>query len=268
MTIPIFQVDAFAKRAFEGNPAAVCPLADWLPDVELQAIAAENNLSETAYFVGQGARIPLRWFTPRLEVNLCGHATLAAAHVLLTHCGLKRQSIVFETLSGPLTVRTDSDALVLDLPAIPTKPVDHTAVDWAALGPVRPEDVHFVRTANGADHFLMAYRTREQIAALRPDFPRMTFNAIATAPGETGSGLDFMSRYFAPMAGVNEDPVTGSAHCALTPFWVSRLGRQPLSARQISARGGTFLVRLETGRVYLTGHCVTYMQGSIAISGR
>ena len=262
MRIPLFQVDAFTSRLFGGNPAAVCPLAEWLPEATMQAIAAENNLAETAFFVPQGDRYLLRWFTPTVEVDLCGHATLASGYVVTRILAPERRSVTFDTLkAGPLEVKRDGELLAMDLPAWPPeeKPADPRVL--AALG--APPAESFV--ARGRT--LAVYYRAEEVAALRPDFAAMRWvegaDAIATAPGR--DGVDFVSRYFAPNYGVDEDPVTGSAHCVLTPYWAARLGKDQLTARQISARGGELTCTLRGARVTIAGQAVLYLEGAITV---
>ena len=262
MRIPLYQVDAFTSRLFGGNPAAVCPLTEWLPEATMQAIAAENNLAETAFFVPQGDRYLLRWFTPTVEVDLCGHATLASGYVVTRILAPERRSVTFDTLkAGPLEVKRDGELLAMDLPAWPPeeKPADPRVL--AALG--TPPAESFV--ARGRT--LAVYDRAEDVAALRPDFAAMrrvaSAGAIATAPGR--DGVDFVSRYFAPNYGVDEDPVTGSAHCVLTPYWAARLGKEQLTARQISARGGELTCTLRGDRVTIAGHAVLYLEGAITV---
>src|SRR5260370_23694179 len=220
MRIPLYQVDAFTSHLFGGNPAAVCPLAEWLPDATMQAIAAENNLAETAFFVAQGEGYLLRWFTPTVEVELCGHATLASGYVVTHILMPEKRSVTFDTLkAGPLEVTRDGDLFAMDFPAWPPEAKSADPRVLAALG--TPPVESFV--ARGRT--LAVYDRAEEVAALRPDFAAMRrvegANAIATAPGR--DGVDFVSRYFAPNYGVDEDPVTRSAHCVLTPYWASRL---------------------------------------------
>src|SRR5216683_2747498 len=262
MRIPLYQVDAFTSRLFGGNPAAVCPLAEWLPDAMMQAIAAENNLAETAFFVAQGEGYLLRWFTPTIEVELCGHATLASGYVVTHILMPDRPSVRFNTLkAGPLEVTRDGDLLAMDFPAWPPEPEPADPHILAALG-VAPAQ-SFV--AHGRT--LAVYDRAEEVAALRPDFAAMRgvpgANAIVTAPG--CDGVDFVSRYFAPNYGVDEDPVTGSAHCVLTPYWAARLGKQQLTARQISARGGDLVCTLRGDRVAIAGRAVLYLEGTITV---
>ncbi len=257
MKIPLYQVDAFATRVFEGNPAAVCPLTAWLDDRLLQAIASENKLSETAFFVPGTRGFHLRWFTPKAEVELCGHATLATAHVLFTHLGYAENRIVFETRSGDLTVALAGDMLSMDFPArraIPC-PLPDGLVD--ALG-------HTPREVRAADDYVAIFDSEEIVRALAPDFAALARldrrGVIVTAPGED---VDFVSRFFAPKLGIPEDPVTGSAHCALAPYWADRLGKDTLHARQVSTRGGQLKCQHRGERVTLIGSAVTFMVGEI-----
>jgi PhzF family phenazine biosynthesis protein len=261
VTLPIHQVDAFTSRLFGGNPAAVVPLDAWLPDEVMQAIAAENNLAETAFVLVRGQNAPLRWFTPTMEVDLCGHATLATAFVLFEyHCpGVSEVS--FETRSGVLKVWKNADRLTLDFPARPGTPVDVSDALIDALG-VRPSEARMARD-------LMAVLDSAAVVRdLRPDLDRIaeldTFAVIVTAPGDD---VDFVSRFFAPRAGISEDPVTGSAHCTLAPYWAGRLGRTSLTARQVSPRGGELECELQGDRVLISGRCVEYLRGEIRVSG-
>lgn len=259
MDIAIYQVDAFASAVFAGNPAAVCPLDEWLPDATLQAIAAENNLSETAFLVKRGADYDLRWFTPAHEVDLCGHATLGSAHVIATHLAPGADAMRFHTRSGLLTVTRKGDTFTLDFPALPAKRGPDDADVVAALG-AAPVEIW-----QGMD--LMAVFAREaEVRALAPDLARVarlkTRGVIATAPGEA---CDFVSRFFAPQSGIPEDPVTGSAHCLLTPYWAKRLGKARLDARQISRRGGELAVELKGERVLISGRVAPYLEGRIHV---
>ncbi len=259
MRIPIYQIDAFTDRLFGGNPAAVCPLADWLPDETMQAIAAENNLSETAFFIPADEDFDLRWFTPATEVDLCGHATLATAHLVLTQLDPARKKVGFNTRSGRLEVEHDGDMLVMDFPAYPPRPVEIPNGLVEALG-AEPEAV--LR----GNYLLVVYRDERQIRALQPRFGVMIAygldEAIVTAPGDD---CDFVSRFFAPGFGIVEDPVTGSAHCALVPYWTERLGKKQLHARQVSERGGEIFCRLVDDRVCMAGRAVTYLEGHIEV---
>jgi len=262
MRIPLYQVDAFTSRLFGGNPAAVCPLTEWLPDETMQAIAAENNLAETAFFVAQGESYLLRWFTPTVEVELCGHATLASGYVVTHILRPEQRSVRFDTLkAGPLEVTRDGDLLAMDFPAWPPEGGRADPRIISALG--KPPAESFM--ARGRT--LAIYERAEDVAALEPDFAAMRqvagANAIVTAPGRDGT--DFVSRYFAPNHGVDEDPVTGSAHCVLTPYWAKRLGKNELTARQISARAGDLHCTLRGDRVTLAGRAVLYLDGTITV---
>ncbi len=259
MNLKMFQVDAFAEKVFEGNPAAVCPLDQWLTDRLLQAIAVENNLSETAFFVRNGAQFDLRWFTPTAEVDLCGHATLAAAHVLYQHLGYTGAAIQFKTRSGPLTVTRSADSLCMDFPAAPPRAV--TAPDPLVTGlGKRPTAVL------AAYDYVVVYDSEAEILRLSPDFRILQTldrrGVVATAPG---TQADFVSRCFFPNLGVDEDPVTGSAYCELTPYWHSRLGRRRLIARQLSKRRGSIACELKQDRVLLSGRAKDYMVAEIFI---
>jgi predicted PhzF superfamily epimerase YddE/YHI9 len=255
----MYQVDAFTDSLFGGNPAAVCPLQAWLPDATMQAIAAENNLSETAFFVRDGGDYALRWFTPAVEVDLCGHATLAAGHVVLKFLEPQRDSVSFHTRkAGTLVVARRGDTLVMDFPAWPAAPCQAPAGLLAALGGT-PREVLRAR-----DH-LVVYDSAAEIAALKPDLAALgkvdCWAAIVTAPGD--NGIDFVSRFFAPAQGVPEDPVTGSAHCTLVPYWAKRLGKADLEARQLSRRGGALRCALNGERVSIGGKAVVYLEGQI-----
>jgi PhzF family phenazine biosynthesis protein len=263
MDIPFWQVDAFAARPFAGNPAAVCALERWPAESLLQAIAAENNLSETAFFVRRPDQdYDLRWFTPRTEVDLCGHATLASAWVLTREIDPRRGRVVFHTRSGPLTVTRDGEELAMDLPARPPHPVAAVAALSRALG-VAP-----AATLQARD-LVAVFAGAEEVRALRPDMVAVealegVFAVCATAPG-TGedADVDFVSRFFAPARGVAEDPVTGSAHATLVPYWAERLGKKALRARQVSARGGELGCVLQEERVVLTGRAVIVVRGTL-----
>ena len=255
MLIPYFHVDAFASGLFSGNPAGVCILADWLPDQTLQAISAENSLAETAFLVRRAAAYDLRWFTPALEVDLCGHATLAAAHVLFTHFGLQGTDVRFQTQSGQLGVTRDGDKLTLDFPTWPAKKCE------APKGLIEGLGATPTYVAKNRD-FLAVFDSIDDVRRLRPDFPTLekldALGIIVTAPGRD---CDFVSRFFAPRAGILEDPVTGSAHCTLTAYWAERLGKKKLHARQISPRGGELGCELKGDRVSISGRAFTYMTG-------
>ena len=259
MRIPYYHVDAFASSRFTGNPAGVCPLSSWLPDETLQEIAAENNLSETAFFVGRQGAYELRWFTPTTEVDLCGHATLAAASVIFRHLGYAGEKVRFSSRSGELAVERSGDLLVLDFPARPGAPCPTPPALSEALGR-EPLEVWQARD------YVAVYATPEEIVALRPDMALLgeldCLGTIVTAPGVE---VDFVSRFFAPAVGIPEDPVTGSAHCTLVPYWAGRLGRQRLTARQLSARGGELYCELAGERVRIGGRAVTYLTGEIEL---
>ncbi|MBT7665996.1 MAG: PhzF family phenazine biosynthesis protein [Rhodospirillaceae bacterium] len=264
MQIPIYQIDAFTKAPFGGNPAAVCPLDEWLADDVLQAIALENNLSETAFFVSKGSGFRLRWFTPAIEVDLCGHATLATGHVILNHLMLMGREVQFETRSGTLQVRRDGDGLAMDFPGLPPGEEIEPPADLITAMGQAPKACMKIREMHGAPYLFLVYESEAQIASLAPKFDALGANVIATAPGDK---VDFVSRFFAPMSGIDEDPVTGSAHCTLAPYWANQLDKDTLVARQISARGGDVGCRLDGDRVILSGHCAFYMEGQIEMPG-
>jgi len=270
--LPFLQVDAFTQDAFGGNPAAVVFLEGPRNAAWLQAVAAEMNLSETAFLLRRGdGHFDLRWFTPAVEVTLCGHATLASAHALWTTGRVEAgAAIVFETLSGALTARpgtarSDSDgAITIDLPVRPVTPATLPADVLAALG-VEPLAVHAARKGPGGIDYLVECAEEASVTGAQPDFAPIKAvdgGVILTARAST-HGFDFVSRYFAPAFGIDEDPVTGSAHCALAPYWAERLGRTSLTARQVSKRGGTLQVTLDGDRVRLTGHAVTVLSGEL-----
>jgi PhzF family phenazine biosynthesis protein len=261
MRLPLFQVDAFTSRVFGGNPAAVVPLDRWLPDATLQAIALENNLSETAFFVREAAGHHLRWFTPTQEVDLCGHATLAAAHALWQECRLPPDAAArFHTRSGVLTAARRDDWIELDFPAEPAVAAEPPAALTAALG-AAPK-----WTGRNRFDWLVELDSAATVRALAPDLVRLatvpTRGVIVTAPSDDAR-CDFVSRFFAPRAGIPEDPVTGSAHCCLGPFWASRLGKAELAGHQASSRGGTVRVRLAGDRAVLAGLAVTVFRGEL-----
>jgi len=259
MRLPLYQVDAFTQRRFAGNPAAICPLPKWLPDATLQAIAAENNLAETAYITKDTEGYRIRWFTPAVEVDLCGHATLATAYVLMNCLGFGGDQVTFHSRSGPLTVARSGDLFTLDFPARPGAPVPANPALAAALG-AEPESMLAARDT------MCVFRTAADVHALKPNFAALAavdaFGIIATAPGDD---CDFVSRFFAPKQGIDEDPVTGSAHCTLTPYWSARLGRPNLFARQISARGGELWCEDRGDRVRIGGHGVLVLTGFLEL---
>jgi PhzF family phenazine biosynthesis protein len=267
MKLPLYQVDAFADRPFEGNPAAVVPLDRWLEAELMQAIAAENNLAETAFFVAESEGFGLRWFTPAVEVPLCGHATLASAHVLFSHLGFGGDQIVFQTHSGSLRVIRGEDGLLeMDFPA---RRGAETAVPPAlaqALG-AQPRAIVEGMT------MLAVFDDPAAIEAMTPDFaalarfcrPLDNIGVAVTARYQGPEPWDFVSRFFAPAKGIDEDPVTGGAHCALTPYWAERLGKTSLVGRQLSRRGGTVLCEDRGDRVGLKGRCADYLVGEISV---
>src|SRR5919108_5402911 len=264
MRIKQYQVDAFATRVFEGNPAAVCPLADWVRDEVLQAIAEENNLSETAFFVPTERGFHLRWFTPVAEVDLCGHATLASAHVLWEDgVAQPTEQLRFHTRSGWLDARREPNGIVLDFPAVRAESISCPRSLLAALGIPAP-----VATARNRMDVLIEVGSAAEVRQLTPDFAALAAvdprarGVIVTALADDGEH-DIVSRFFAPAVGVNEDPVTGSAHCCLGPWWAERLGRTELRALQASPRGGVLGVRVKGERVELIGQAVTVMRGEL-----
>ncbi len=256
MKMPYFEVDAFASKPFHGNPAGVCPLANWLPDATMQSIAAENNLSETAFFVPRGNDYELRWFTPKVEMDLCGHATLASAFILFSELGFRGDSVRFHTRSGILSVTREDDVLTLDFPS---RPPASCTVPEALIRSLGRKPVEVLKAR---DYFVI-FATEDDVRSLQPDFAGLgTLDAsvIVTAPG---SDCDFVSRFFAPTAGIPEDPVTGSAHCTLIPYWSQRLGKAKLFARQISKRGGELFCSDAGERVRIGGKAVLYLKGEI-----
>ncbi|MDR3735862.1 MAG: PhzF family phenazine biosynthesis protein [Acidobacteriaceae bacterium] len=259
MKLKMHQVDAFANRVFAGNPAAIVPLESWLPDATLQAIAEENNLAETAFFVPQGDGFHLRWFTPATEVDLCGHATLASAYVLYDLLGYTAPQIRFHTRSGILIVERDGSELRMTFPATLPLPCATPPELITALGRVP-------KFMLSAYDYVAVFETEEEIRSLTLNFNAMMRldlrGLIATAPGRD---CDFVSRFFAPKLRINEDPVTGSAHCELAPYWAGRLGRNRLTAQQLSARGGSLICELEGAHVVIIGSSVLYMTAEISI---
>lgn len=261
MTLDIYQVDAFARGPFTGNPAAVIPLEEWLPDLTLQQIAEENNLSETAYVVQSNGEYNIRWFTPKVEVNLCGHATLASAHVIYSHLGFQDDVLVFGSKSGKLSVTMTGDIYALNFPTDKyekTKPIE---IISAALG-IEPLEWY-----RGRDDYMLIFKSEEQIRSLNPDFMLLSKSegrgCLATAPG-TGE-FDFVSRGFFPQSGINEDPATGSAHTTLTPYWSTRLNKKELNACQLSSRKGYFQCTDLGDRTQISGKCVDYLAGTITV---
>ncbi len=259
MQIPLYQIDAFSSKTFGGNPAAVCPLKTWLSDTLLQNIAAENNLSETAFIIANETGYQIRWFTPTTEVALCGHATLASAYVIFHELDPLCDQIQFTSQSGPLSVTREHDWLVLDFPQQPASPCAMPDNLTAALGKAP-------HSAFKATDYLFIYEREQDIRNLKPDFALLKQldcrGIITTAKGDE---VDFVSRFFAPAAGVNEDPVTGSAHCTLTPYWAEQLEQTQFLAQQLSSRGGELRCELKQDRVLIAGQAVQYLQGMIEI---
>jgi PhzF family phenazine biosynthesis protein len=264
MKIPIYQVDAFTDRLFGGNPAAVCPLEQWPDSRIMQNIAAENNLSETAFFVKKGPGFEIRWFTPTVEVNLCGHATLASAHVILNHLDFKEEPIIFQSMSGELKVSKSGELLTLDFPATPPEPLEQVPCQWGSALNKEPYALYKSRDLVGL------YESEDEVLAIKPDFEALSevlttvecLGMVITAPGKQ---VDFVSRFFAPLAGINEDPVTGSAHTTLIPFWAGKLNKNKLHAFQLSKRKGELFCQLAGDRVLISGKAVTYLKGEIGV---
>ena len=259
MKLKLFQVDAFSQVPFHGNPAAVVPLDAWPTDSVMQNIALENNLAETAYFVPNGNGYDLRWFTPTIEMDLCGHATLASGFALFEILGTDQSILRFQTKSGELTVEKDGEKYVLDFPSRPGVAAEAPAGLIEAIG-AKPKEILKSRD------YMLIYDTEDEIKAIKPNFEALskidTHAVIVTAKGDSS---DFVSRFFAPEVGVNEDPVTGSAHCTLIPYWAEKLGKNELFARQVSSRGGELFCELRGDRVKIAGHAALYMKGEIYI---
>jgi PhzF family phenazine biosynthesis protein len=259
MKLKIYQVDAFTSKVFAGNPAAVCILEEWLDDKVMQYIANENNLSETAFAVPVNDRYEIRWFTPEVEVDLCGHATLATAHVLFNHLHLPAERLeFFSPHSGALAVEKQGNLLTLDFPADALEEMVVPEIIVTALQ--RPP----LKAFRGKSDFMFVYASQSDIASIQPDFGLLAQvggrGVIVTAPGDD---VNFVSRFFAPQTGVNEDPVTGSAHTSLTPYWASVLGKKRMTALQLSERGGELMCELAGDRVFISGEAVSYMEGEI-----
>ena len=262
MKLPLYQVDAFTTEMFRGNPAAVVLLKEWPADDVLGRIAAENNLAETAFVVPWGDAMPLRWFTPKVEVDLCGHATLATAHVLFRYVFPSADRLTFSTRSGTIPVARDGELLSLDFPARPGRPVEITAAVVAALG-TRPQALYRARD------LMAVFETESQVRDFQPDFARLAtldeFAVIITAPG---TDSDYVCRFFAPRKGIPEDPVTGSASCTLAPYWAARLAKSELTGKQLSARGGELRCTLKGDRVLIAGRTVEYLRGEIEVDSK
>jgi predicted PhzF superfamily epimerase YddE/YHI9 len=259
MKIRMYQVDAFTSRLFGGNPAAVCPLDGWLEDGAMQAIAAENNLSETAFFVGGKGSYDLRWFTPAVEVNLCGHATLASAFVVFRHLEPSLETVSFRSKSGELRVVRSGDLLTLDFPS--WMPSRCEAPEALTRGLGRPP-----REVLASEDYLAVYDSEDEVRSLAPAMDALAgldrFAVIVSAPGQ---GSDFVSRFFAPKQGIPEDPVTGRAHCTLVPYWARRLGKPRLHALQVSRRGGELFCEDRGDRVSIGGRAVQFLEGTIEV---
>ena len=260
MELELYHVDAFAEGVFSGNPAAVVPLFEWLSDELMQDIAAENNLTETAFFVRKGEYFELRWFTPEAEVDLCGHATMASAHVLYKYLDYTDHVVVFETKRGRLFVDREGDKYSMDFPAWGVREIQVTERVSKALGE-KPVELYM-----GERDMMAVFENEVQVRSLTPDYRRVSqldgLCMICTAPS---LDYDFVSRTFAPEAGIVEDPVTGSAHCTLVPFWADRLGKSELHAYQASRRGGVLECKALGNRVNIAGKAVTYMKGTIVL---
>lgn len=260
MKIPLFQVDAFTDKVFRGNPAAVCPMDKWPRDVLMQSIAAENNVPETAFFVGGKGKFKLRWFTPLQEVDLCGHATLAAAWVIFNFMDKKLANVSFSTKSGTLHVsKAGKDLLAMDFPSRPPEACDPPKGLADMLG-AEPKEVWASRD------YMCVFESEKEVRALRPDMARLRqldkLGVIVTAPGDE---VDFVSRFFAPKVGIPEDPVTGSAHCTLVPYWAEKLGKEQLHAQQVSRRGGELFCMPRGERVAIAGRAVLYLRGAVDV---
>ena len=261
MKLPLYQVDAFTDKLFGGNPAAVCVLTGWLADETLQAIAAENNLAETAFIVQTGTRYEVRWFTPTVEVDLCGHATLASAHILFERYNMPADTIEFYSpRSGILMVTKRDGLLALDFPRDVFKMVDTPAAIAEGIG-ITP-----LETFRGKTDYMAVVATQSEVEGIRPDLLKISQldgrGLIVTAPGDN---CDFVSRFFAPQSGIDEDPVTGSSHTTLTPYWAEKLGKKTLSAMQLSARKGYLHCTDKGERIEISGKAVTYLVGEIVV---
>ena len=254
-----FEVHSFTDEVFKGNPAGVCPLNEWIDDAMMQRVAKENGLSETAFFVQKEGFFELRWFTPVIEVDLCGHATLASAYVLFEHLDPELESIVFHTKSGDLNIVRSGSAILMDFPARPADPVEVPFELEKGLNTP-------IKEVFKSRDYMVVFESEHQVRNLDPDFDMLakvdSTGIIVTAPGED---VDFVSRFFAPRAGIPEDPVTGSAHCTLTPFWSEKLDKRDLTARQVSERGGELACRLVEDRVHIAGRAVLYAKGFINV---
>ncbi len=267
MTLKIYQADAFTSHVFGGNPAAVVPLNEWLPDAKMQNIAAENNLAETAFIVPTGGESDyhIRWFTPSIEVRLCGHATLATAHILYEQLGFGKSAILFDSLSGILSVKKQGEnTYTLDFPTDILRGYDLMSKEAEIIRNILK--INPLAVFRGRDDFMAILPSEKDVASLKPNFvPLKELDARGLIVTAKGDDVDFVSRCFYPEAGIEEDPVTGSAHTTLTPYWAEQVGKMNLSARQISHRGGELTCLLRGARVNITGAAVTYMIGEIFI---
>jgi len=261
MKLQLYQVDAFTSTIFGGNPAAVCPLEEWLTDAQMQNIAMENNLAETAFFIKQKNGFEIRWFTPAVEVDLCGHATLATAHVLFNHLNYPEKQIVFfSPRSGELRVTKNDDLLTLDFPA------DHFEKTEMPLFVAACFQIEPLEAYKGKTDLMFVFNSETDIKNIQPDFSLInTLGGRGVIVTAKGNQVDFVSRFFAPQSGINEDPVTGSAHTTLTPYWYKRLGKDLLTAIQLSPRKGHLQCRFMGERVQISGNAVTYLKGEIDI---
>ncbi len=266
MKLRMFQIDAFTTDVFAGNPAAVCPLEDWMDEGRMQAIATENNLSETAFFVATKEGYDLRWFTPTTEVELCGHATLASGYVIFNYLEDASKTIRFSTRSGPLTVEKQNGMLAMNFPMRKPEPCLTPPSELVrGLGRAPEHVLEFGKNENSG-YYVAVFQTEDDVRRLVPDVPLLAelggMIVIVTAQGEK---VDFVSRCFAPTFGIDEDPVTGSTHCVLAPYWARRLGKDRLHAQQVSSRGGEIFCELIENRVSIAGNAVCYLEGTIDI---
>ncbi len=261
MQLPIFQVDAFTDKVFGGNPAAVCPLEHWLPDDVMRKIAIENSVAETAFFIPLNDGFEIRWFTPEIEMDLCGHATLATAHVIARHLNYSLPSIKFLSKSGELMVTVENELLTLNFPSRKPEPSD---IPQIILDAIQVKPVEVLKSRD----YVLVFETEEIIRRIEPN--QSILNQINLDPGGVvitakGDEVDFVSRYFTPQASIFEDPVTGSAHCSLIPFWSEKLGKESMLALQVSPRVGKLFCKSLGERVLISGEAVTYLEGSITI---
>lgn len=260
MKLPIYQIDAFTDTLFKGNPAAVCPLDTWLPDLTMQKIASENNLAETAFFVKEGDVFNIRWFTPSVEVELCGHATIASVHVLKNHLNSNSNFFSFKSKSGVLTVEVKEDLYVLNFPSDKIEKVNVAQEFVEGLGAIPSESF------KGKTDYLLVFDSEDQIKQFQPDWGLIAqVKARGVCVTAKGNDCDFVSRFFAPQLGINEDPVTGSAHTTLISYWSRKTGKSDFIARQVSERGGVLYCKNLGERVEIGGNAVSYLEGTITI---